>query len=103
MSALRTRRGGRGEATHDAHVAVDGCYPLVGALLEELAADDLLESEDNTVLAANADCRASILYRLLGIFDLWNCELAVAPGASCRVDGTWKLRPSGEKTELERS
>jgi hypothetical protein len=54
----------------DAHVAVDRCYPLVRACLEQLARDELLERQYDAVLAPDTDCCAAVLYRLDCIFDL---------------------------------
>ena len=61
-----------GEETgrHNAHVAVHSCYPLVRAWLEELAADELLESEYDAILALNANRCATVLDRLDRVFDL---------------------------------
>lgn len=61
-----------GEETrrHDAHVAVNGRYALVGTRLDQLAADELLESEHNTILAPDAQSCAAVLYRLDCILDL---------------------------------
>jgi hypothetical protein len=61
-----------GEETgrYDAHITVYGCYPLVRAWLEELAADELLESEYDAILALNANRCATVLDRLDRVFDL---------------------------------
>jgi hypothetical protein len=61
-----------GEETgrHNAHVAVHSCYPLVRAGLEQLAADELLQSEYDAILALDADRCATILYCLNRVFDL---------------------------------
>ena len=64
-----TGGGGRLGAYH-ANVPVHGRYSIVRAGLEEFAAEELLDCEDDTIFASDAHCRASILYRLYGILDL---------------------------------
>lgn len=56
--------------SHDAHVAVHGRYPLIGPRLEQLACDELLQCEHDSVLAPYADRRATVLDRLDCILDL---------------------------------
>lgn len=51
-------------------MGVDGGDPLVGARLLELGCDHLLDGEDNTVLATDADGCASILDGLNSVLDL---------------------------------
>jgi hypothetical protein len=55
---------------YNAHVPVYGCYPLVRAWLEQLAGDELLESEHHAVFALYANCCPAILDRLDCVFDL---------------------------------
>lgn len=55
---------------YNAHIPVDGGYPLVGARLEQLAGDEFLESQHHTVLAPYADRCAAVLDCLDCIFDL---------------------------------
>jgi hypothetical protein len=61
-----------GEETrrYNAHVTIHRCYPLIRAGLEELAADELLESKYDAILALDADRCATVLYRLDCVFDL---------------------------------
>ena len=68
--SLARRPGRRVDSTHHAHVAIDRCYPLVGACLEEFAGDELLDSKNDTVFAPYADRSSSIFHSLYGIFDL---------------------------------
>lgn len=51
--------------------------PLVGAGLQQLRGDDLLDGQHDAVLAADADRRAAVLYRLDGVLDL---EIAAVGG-----------------------
>lgn len=53
----RTERGRRG--AHNADVAVNGVETTVGGRLEHLGGDDLLDGEDDAVLAAEGDGRAA--------------------------------------------
>ena len=90
--------------THNANMAIHRCYSLVRTRLQKLAGDDLLDGQDHTILASDADGRSSVLDCLDRILDLsreyWlGFELSMMVGARL----TWKFRPSGEKTELERS
>lgn len=55
---------------YNAHVPVDGCYPLVRAGLEQLAGDELLKCQHHAVLAPYADCCAAVLDCLDCVFDL---------------------------------
>jgi hypothetical protein len=57
-------------AAYDAHVPVYGCYPLVRACLEQLARDELLQCQHDSILAPYADSCAAVLYRLDCILDL---------------------------------
>jgi predicted glycoside hydrolase/deacetylase ChbG (UPF0249 family) len=61
-----------GEKTgrYDAHITIHSSYPLVRTWLEELAADKLLESEYDAILALDADRCATVLDRLDRVFDL---------------------------------
>jgi len=65
VATIRKETGG-----DDAHVPVDCCYPLVRACLQQLAGDELLERQDDAVLAPDTDCCAAVLYRLDCILDL---------------------------------
>lgn len=56
--------------TYYAHVPVYGGYPLVRTRLEQLACDELLNSQDNTIFALDSDSCATVLYCLDRIFDL---------------------------------
>lgn len=51
--------------------------PLIGTGLEQLRGDDLLDGEDDAILAADADRRAAVLYGLYGVLDL---EIAAVGG-----------------------
>jgi hypothetical protein len=57
-------------SAHNAHVAVDGRYPLVCSGLEQLAGDELLQRQYNTILAPDSDCCASVLDCLDCVFNL---------------------------------
>lgn len=56
---------------------VDGGDPLVGAGLQQLRGDDLLDGQHDAVLTADADRCAAVLHRLDCIFDL---EVAAVRG-----------------------
>lgn len=51
-------------------MSVDGGYPLVCILLQQLAGYQLLQREHHAVFAPNANRRATVLHRLHCIFDL---------------------------------
>jgi len=57
-------------STYDAHIPVYRCYPFVCASLQQLAADELLESKNDAILALDANCRTTVLDCLDCIFDL---------------------------------
>lgn len=63
--------------TYDSQVLVNRRDPLVGAGLQQLRGDDLLDGQHDAVLAADADRRAAALYRLDCVFDL---EVAAVGG-----------------------
>lgn len=56
--------------SHNADMAIHRRDPLICARLEELAGDDFLDRQHHTILASNADRRASILDSLHGILHL---------------------------------
>jgi hypothetical protein len=58
------------ELTHNANVAIDSRYSLVRTGLQEFAGDNLLDCEDNTVLAPDAYGRSTVLDSLHSIFNL---------------------------------
>jgi hypothetical protein len=91
------------DKTYDTNVAIDCGYPLVCVLLQQFGGDELLQSEDNTIATSDTDASAAVLDSLHGIFDLdWSLGDRIREGQMI-VGLTWKLRPSGEKTELDRS
>lgn len=49
---------------------IDGSDTLVGAGLQQLGADDLLNRKNNTILGTDSDRGASVLYCLDRIFNL---------------------------------
>lgn len=55
-------------------VPIDSRYSFVCARFQQLARDQLLQSEDDAVFASYANCCAAILYRLDCVFDLYWCE-----------------------------
>jgi hypothetical protein len=57
-------------APYNAHIPVHRCYPLVRAGLEELAGDELLESQHYAIFAPYADRCTAVLDRLHGVLDL---------------------------------
>lgn len=59
-----------GETTYNAQVPVNCCDTLVCASLQQFGCDDLLDRQNDAVLAPNADRCAAILNCLHGIFDL---------------------------------
>lgn len=61
---------GRMGCSHNADVAINSRDSLIRPGLEELAADDFLHGQDDTVLASNADSCAAVLDCLHGILDL---------------------------------
>lgn len=56
---------------------IDGGDALVGAMLEQLGRDHLLDGQHDAVLAPDADRGAAVLDRLDGILDL---EVAAVGG-----------------------
>jgi len=94
--------------SHNADMAIHRCYSLVCTGLQKLAGDDLLHGQDHAILASDADSRSSILDCFDCILDLsresclgfWRASFAMM-GEGVLL--TWKFRPSGENTELERS
>lgn len=57
-------------ATYHTQMSVDGRDSLVCAGLQQLRGDDLLDRQDDTVFASDADRSAAIFDRLHGVFDL---------------------------------
>lgn len=51
-------------------MAINGRNSLIRPGLEELAGDDFLHGQDDTVLASNTDSCAAVLDCLYGILDL---------------------------------
>jgi hypothetical protein len=97
--------------TYDPDVPIHSRYSLVGARFQQFAGDDFLHSEHYSVFASDANSGTTVLDRFHCIFDLetisyfsnsnspTNCwEQKLRQGVR-----TWKFRPSGEKTEFERS
>lgn len=64
------RDGSLSTTTYRTHMPVNGRNALVCSRLEQLAGDDLLDGEHDTIFAANAYRRASIFDSLEGIFGL---------------------------------
>lgn len=95
--------------SHNANVTIHCSDSLISPGLQELAGDDFLDCQHHAILASNADRRASVLDSLHGILHLESCVSrdGVLKADRCRAPKesicTWKFRPSGEKTELERS
>jgi hypothetical protein len=58
------------DGTYGTHVSVDCCDPLIGSSLQQLACDDLLNCEHNTIFASNSNRRSTILNCLYCVFDL---------------------------------
>lgn len=56
--------------SHNPNVAINSRNSLIRPGLEELAADDFLHGQDDTVLASNADSCAAVLDRFYGVLDL---------------------------------
>lgn len=56
--------------TYNADVAIDGGYPLVCILLQQLRCDELLQSQNDTVTTSDTDSSATVLDCLHGIFNL---------------------------------
>jgi len=65
MSAIREET-----TCDDAHVAINGCDSLVRAGLEQFRANNLFNSKDNALLAANTNACSSIFDSLHGVLDL---------------------------------
>lgn len=96
--------------TYDTGVQVNASDPLVGAGNEQLAQDELLDGENDTVLAAQSDGCTRVVYCLVGVLDLimrrMVCsmrgreaglgELARRAEGGRESELTWKMRPSGE-------
>lgn len=57
-------------AAHNANMAIHCRNSLIGSGLQELAGDDLLDSQHDAILASNADRRASVLDSLDGVLHL---------------------------------
>lgn len=100
----------KGGWAHNADMAIDRRDFLIGTWLQKLAGDDFLHCQHHTILTPDADSCSSILDCLHSVLYLWGL---VSHGGSRgpivwsmprdKVVRTWKFRPSGEKTELERS
>jgi hypothetical protein len=67
----------RVKGTYSSHVSIDGGDTFVGFWLQQLGCDELLDGENDAVLAADADGGTAILDSLHGIFDL---EVAAVGG-----------------------
>lgn len=63
--------------TYDADIAIYRRYPLVCIFLQQFARHQLLQCENDTVFAPDADGGAAVFHRLYGIFDL---EVAAVGG-----------------------
>lgn len=66
-------------ATHDTSVQVDSGNPPVCAGHEELGERELLDGEDDAVLAPEADHGARVLDGLVGVLDLQNIRVSAFP------------------------
>ena len=55
---------------YDPYIAIDRCYPLVCAGLQELGGDDLFAGENDAVSRSDTDAGAAVLHRFNGVFDL---------------------------------
>lgn len=60
--------------SHNADVAINSRDSLIRPGFEELAGDDFLHGQDDTVLASNADSCAAVLDCLYGVLDLSRME-----------------------------
>lgn len=56
--------------TYDTSMVVYRGNALVGSRLKQLRCDNLFDSQDNAVLAADTNRRAAVLYSLDGVLDL---------------------------------
>lgn len=108
------RRGRTAEQeAHQTGMQVDRSNPPVGSGHEQLGLNELLDGEDDAVLAPQADHRPRVLHGLVGILDLRGPIILFSLCFSRRgerrrgretegkVSGkgrerTWKMRPSGE-------
>lgn len=58
------------DGTYSTHVSVDCCDTLIGPSLQQLACNDFLHREHNTIFASNSNRGSTILNSLYCIFDL---------------------------------
>lgn len=77
------------DPTHNTHMSVNSGNALVGVLLHELACDELLHCQNNTILASNADRSAAVLDSLGGIFDLEVTAIGGEDGVGKIVAGAY--------------
>jgi hypothetical protein len=59
-----------GVISHNADVAINSRDSLIGPGREELASDDFLHGQNDTILASDTDSCAAVLDCLYGILDL---------------------------------
>lgn len=56
--------------TYSSQMLVDSCDSLVGAGLQQLGCDDLLDCQDDTIFRTDADGGAAVLYCLDCVLNL---------------------------------
>ncbi len=56
--------------TYCTHMSVNCCNAFVGSRLQQLARNDLLHRQNNTIFTPNANGGSTVLYRLDCILDL---------------------------------
>jgi hypothetical protein len=71
-------------STHHADIPVHRRYPLIRILLQQLARDQLLQRQDDTILTPDADGCAAVLHRL-------DCVLDLEVAAIGREDGVGEI------------
>ncbi len=89
---------GSGEGTtYDSNVTINGTDALVGASLGQLRRNHLFNGQDDTLVAADADGCAAILYRLDGVFDLEVAAIGREDGVEQIVPGSYRGLRKGKQ------
>ena len=72
------------KSPYHANMSIDGRYPIVRTRFQQLAGQDFLDGQDDTIITSNANDGSTILDRFHGVFDL---EIAAIRGE----DGVGKV------------
>jgi hypothetical protein len=77
-------------------MSIDSCDALVGAWLQQLARDELLHGEDDSIFASDTDGGSTVLYGLHGVLDLEVSSIGGKDGVGKIITGTYRRLEAGE-------